>query len=288
MQELNARGHAARLPRPLRRRPVRDAARDGVRRRRGPGRSTSARAGAADADRGALFTEELGAVLRCARRTLARVRAGARRRGPGRAGARASAAPPRERPHRDRRARRRALLDGARASRCAASGRRPRYRMQALRDDPSLRRRGAGRARRRRAIRACSRGRHVRRSTTTSPRRSSRGGARPRVAILREQGVNGQIEMAAAFDRAGFEAVDVHMSDLLDGRASTWRDFRGLVGLRRLLLRRRARRGRGLGQVHPVQRARARRVRRASSRARTRFALGVCNGCQMMSQPEAS
>ena len=46
----------------------------------------------------------------------------------------------------------------------------------------------------------------------------ARGGARPRVAILREQGVNGQIEMAAAFDRAGFEAVDVHMTDLLDGR----------------------------------------------------------------------
>src|SRR5690606_18187771 len=43
-------------------------------------------------------------------------------------------------------------------------------------------------------------------------------GARPRVAILREQGVNGQVEMAAAFDRAGFEAVDVHMSDLAPGR----------------------------------------------------------------------
>src|SRR5690606_26969193 len=39
-------------------------------------------------------------------------------------------------------------------------------------------------------------------------------GARPRVAVLREQGVNGQVEMAAAFDRAGFEAHDVHMTDL--------------------------------------------------------------------------
>ena len=48
----------------------------------------------------------------------------------------------------------------------------------------------------------------------------SRGGARPRVAILREQGVNGQVEMAAAFDRAGFEAVDVHMTDLIAGRIS--------------------------------------------------------------------
>src|SRR3546814_18867853 len=44
-------------------------------------------------------------------------------------------------------------------------------------------------------------------------------GARPRVAILREQGVNGQIEMASAFVRSGFEAVDVHMSDLIAGRA---------------------------------------------------------------------
>src|SRR6185503_20678695 len=41
------------------------------------------------------------------------------------------------------------------------------------------------------------------------------GAAKPKIAILREQGVNGQVEMAAAFDRAGFEAVDVHMTDLL-------------------------------------------------------------------------
>src|SRR5690606_32619327 len=45
-------------------------------------------------------------------------------------------------------------------------------------------------------------------------------GARPKMAILREQGVNGQTEMAAAFDRAGFEAYDVHMSDLLAGRGT--------------------------------------------------------------------
>jgi phosphoribosylformylglycinamidine synthase len=50
-------------------------------------------------------------------------------------------------------------------------------------------------------------------------------GVRPRIAILREQGVNGQVEMAAAFDRAGFDAVDVHMSDILAGRTS-------LVGFR--------------------------------------------------------
>src|SRR5690606_19748618 len=45
-------------------------------------------------------------------------------------------------------------------------------------------------------------------------------GKRPRAAILREQGVNGQMEMAAAFHRAGFESVDVHMSDILAGRVS--------------------------------------------------------------------
>src|SRR5690606_33451588 len=53
-------------------------------------------------------------------------------------------------------------------------------------------------------------------------------GMRPAVAILREQGVNGQVEMAAAFTRAGFTAIDVHMSDILSGRVDL-ADFRGLV-----------------------------------------------------------
>src|SRR6185503_15487545 len=52
-------------------------------------------------------------------------------------------------------------------------------------------------------------------------------GARPRVAILREQGVNSQNEMAASFDRAGFASVDVHMSDIIAGRARL-ADFKGL------------------------------------------------------------
>jgi phosphoribosylformylglycinamidine synthase len=54
------------------------------------------------------------------------------------------------------------------------------------------------------------------------------GSYRPKVAILREQGVNGHVEMAAAFDRAGFTAIDVHMSDLLDQRVSL-REFQGIV-----------------------------------------------------------
>ncbi len=48
-------------------------------------------------------------------------------------------------------------------------------------------------------------------------------GARPKVAVLREQGVNSHVEMAAAFHRAGFDAIDVHMSDLLTGRTGTGR-----------------------------------------------------------------
>ena len=53
-------------------------------------------------------------------------------------------------------------------------------------------------------------------------------GSRPRVAILREQGVNGQVEMAAAFDRAGFAAVDLHMTDIIAGRADL-QAFQGLA-----------------------------------------------------------
>jgi phosphoribosylformylglycinamidine synthase len=53
-------------------------------------------------------------------------------------------------------------------------------------------------------------------------------GSRPRIAVLREQGVNGQIEMAAAFDRAGFDALDIHMSDIIAGRASL-RELKGFV-----------------------------------------------------------
>jgi phosphoribosylformylglycinamidine synthase len=105
-------------------------------------------------------------------------------------------------------------------------------------------------------------------------------GARPRVAILREQGVNGQVEMAAAFHRAGFEAVDVHMSDILAGRISL-ADFRGLAACGGFsygdVL------GAGEGWAKSIlfhSRARedfARFFDRVDS-----FALGVCNGCQMM------
>ena len=107
-------------------------------------------------------------------------------------------------------------------------------------------------------------------------------GARPRVAILREQGVNGQVEMAAAFDRAGFEAVDVHMTDLIEGRARLG-DFRGLAACGGFsygdVL------GAGRGWATSILERAPLREQFAEFFAREgRFTLGVCNGCQMLSQ----
>ena len=106
-------------------------------------------------------------------------------------------------------------------------------------------------------------------------------GERPRIAILREQGVNGQIEMAAAFDRAGFEAVDVHMSDIIAGRASL-REFQGFAACGGFsygdVL------GAGEGWAKSILfNPRARDEFEAFFQRGDSFALGVCNGCQMMS-----
>ena len=107
-------------------------------------------------------------------------------------------------------------------------------------------------------------------------------GVRPKVAILREQGVNGQIEMAAAFNHAGFNAIDVHMSDVLEGRIDL-ADFIGFVACG----------GFSYGDVLGAGRGWAstilhnQRARQQFSGFFTRedtFALGVCNGCQMLSQ----
>jgi phosphoribosylformylglycinamidine synthase len=111
------------------------------------------------------------------------------------------------------------------------------------------------------------------------------GPARPRMAILREQGVNGQIEMAAAFDRAGFAAVDVHMSDILAGRVSLV-NFQGLVACGGFsygdVL------GAGEGWAKSILfNARAREQFEAFFQRGDSFALGVCNGCQMMSNLRA-
>ena len=106
--------------------------------------------------------------------------------------------------------------------------------------------------------------------------------AQPKVAILREQGVNGQLEMGAGFKRAGLEAVDVHMSDLLKGRVNL-RDFDGLVACGGFsygdVL------GAGAGWAKSVLFHDELRMQfvRFFTRPET-FSLGVCNGCQMMSQ----
>ncbi|WP_430461737.1 phosphoribosylformylglycinamidine synthase [Thalassolituus sp. LLYu03] len=104
---------------------------------------------------------------------------------------------------------------------------------------------------------------------------------RPRVAILREQGVNGQIEMAAAFDRAGFTAIDVHMSDILSG-AVTLESFRGLVACGGFsygdVL------GAGEGWAKSILfNEQARNQFATFFKREDTFALGVCNGCQMLS-----
>ncbi len=106
-------------------------------------------------------------------------------------------------------------------------------------------------------------------------------GARPKVAVLREQGVNSHVEMAAAFHRAGFDAIDVHMSDLLGGRIGLG-NFQALVACG----------GFSYGDVLGAGEGWAKSIL-FNNRVRDEFetffhrpqtlALGVCNGCQMMS-----
>jgi len=107
------------------------------------------------------------------------------------------------------------------------------------------------------------------------------GGVRPRIAILREEGVNGQVEMAAAFDRAGFTTVDVHMSDIHAARVNL-DEFQGIVACG----------GFSYGDVLGAGEGWAKSIR-YSQRAYDEFSmffnrsdsfgLGICNGCQMMS-----
>ncbi|MDQ6973466.1 MAG: phosphoribosylformylglycinamidine synthase subunit PurQ, partial [Mariprofundaceae bacterium] len=105
---------------------------------------------------------------------------------------------------------------------------------------------------------------------------------RPKMAVLREQGVNGQVEMAAAFDRAGFASVDVHMSDLIEGRVSL-EDFQGLVACGGFSFGDVLGAGRGWASS-VLYNPRARDEFTAFFHRDDSFALGVCNGCQMMSQ----
>ncbi|MFA5922787.1 MAG: phosphoribosylformylglycinamidine synthase [Methylococcaceae bacterium] len=154
------------------------------------------------------------------------------------------------------------------------------YRMQALRDNPDC-----ARQQFERIADDNDPGLHVKltfdvNEDVTAPFLSV-SASRPKVAILREQGVNGHVEMAAAFDRAGFTSVDVHMTDIIHGRVSL-RDFTGLVACGGFsygdVL------GAGGGWAKSILfNPRARDEFAAFFQRSDTFGLGVCNGCQMMS-----
>ncbi|HWU70597.1 MAG TPA: phosphoribosylformylglycinamidine synthase subunit PurQ, partial [Pseudoxanthomonas sp.] len=107
-------------------------------------------------------------------------------------------------------------------------------------------------------------------------------GKRPKVAILREQGVNSQVETAYAFDRAGFDAFDVHMSDLIQGRHRLG-EFTGFVACGGFSYGDVLGAGRGWA-TSILERSELREAFAAFFARSDTFALGVCNGCQMLSQ----
>ena len=153
----------------------------------------------------------------------------------------------------------------------------PSYRMQRLRDNPAA-------AEAEHAVIADDGDPGLGAALTFAPEASSAGAfaivnGRPRVAVLREQGVNGQIEMAAAFDRAGFTSVDVHMSDLLCGAVNLL-DFPvfaacGGFSYGDVL-------GGGGGWAKSILFHTGVRDAFEAFFHADRLALGICNGCQMM------
>ena len=108
------------------------------------------------------------------------------------------------------------------------------------------------------------------------------GRSRPRVAILREQGVNSHVEMAYAFTEAGFEAYDVHMTDLQQGRANL-KDFKGLVACGGFSYGDTLGAGIGWARSITFNPALAAQFQSFFERSDT-FGLGVCNGCQMFAE----
>ncbi len=154
------------------------------------------------------------------------------------------------------------------------------YRMQALRDNPACAQEAYDSI-----LDEDDPGLTTRLSLTERPVVERRRDERPRVAILREQGVNSQREMAAAFDRAGFAAFDVHMTDLIEGR-TTLTGFRGLVACG----------GFSYGDVLGAGEGWAKSILyndvlreqfKAYFEREDAFALGVCNGCQMLAALKA-
>ena len=156
----------------------------------------------------------------------------------------------------------------------------PSHRMQRLRDNPQAA------DEERAGIREASPGLSARLTFDPAepPSAFAIGKSRPRVAVLREQGVNGHLEMAAAFDRAGFTAVDVHMTDLISGDVPLL-DFPVLAACGGFsygdVL------GGGGGWAKSILHHGAVRDAFAAFFAADRLALGVCNGCQMMAHLKA-
>ncbi len=152
------------------------------------------------------------------------------------------------------------------------------YRIQSLRDDPECAREAYERLGRDTGL--VSRLTFDPRDDRTAPYLNR--GARPRVAVLREQGVNGQVEMAYAFDHAGFEAVDVHMNDLRQGRHDL-ASFSALAACGGFSF------GDALGAGGGWAKSilwdeRLRHQFEAFFHRADTLGLGICNGCQMMSQ----
>lgn len=148
------------------------------------------------------------------------------------------------------------------------------YRMQLLRDDPSG-------AKQEYDLIADETHTGLSYQLTFTPQPMPRLAQRPRVAILREQGVNGQIEMAWAFTAAGFEAVDVHMSDILSGAVSL-QSFRGFAACGGFSYGDVLGAGKGWANsvlLHDI----ARKEFESFFARKDTFTLGVCNGCQFLS-----
>lgn len=105
--------------------------------------------------------------------------------------------------------------------------------------------------------------------------------SRPKIAIFREQGVNGQIEMAAAFDKAGFTSIDVHLNDVMNGKVDL-NDFVGLVACGGFSYGDVLGAGEGWAKTILFHKELRTQFQRFFERTDT-FTLGVCNGCQMLS-----
>ncbi len=148
------------------------------------------------------------------------------------------------------------------------------FRMQSLRDNPES-------AASEQAIRQDMSNKGISPKVTFDIQLGKDYDSRPKMAILREQGVNGEVEMAGAFHRAGFEAIDVHMTDVLSGKVCL-ADFKGLAACGGFsygdVL------GAGEGWAKSILfNAQAREAFKAFFEREDTFSLGVCNGCQMLS-----